>query len=181
MALGSLAGGDMKPLATSDDLDTIILFSYRWPLPSAMTSTRATTGCLVLGGINDGKIPSERYRHCGSRRGATRADEARSGVPSLGYVPSRPGRCCLVRAVLGEEEAEVDPISGGNPKGGGGMGFLVEEVILSDSGGGLRFRQKYVDSSRGGGPRGGGGLGVWEAEEDPYDSDGPMGSGDLAI
>lgn len=47
MALGSLAGGDMKPLATSDDLDTIILFSYRWPLPSAMTSTRATTGCLV--------------------------------------------------------------------------------------------------------------------------------------
>lgn len=83
--------------------------------------------------------------------------------------------------VLGEEEAEVDPISGGNPKGGGGMGFLVEEVILNDSGGGLRFRQKYVDSSRGGGPRGGGGLGVWEAEEDPYNSDGPMGSGDLAI
>uniref|UniRef100_I1Q707 Uncharacterized protein n=1 Tax=Oryza glaberrima TaxID=4538 RepID=I1Q707_ORYGL len=141
MALGSLAGGDMKPLATSDDLDTIILFSYRWPLPSAMTSTRATTCCLVLGGINDGKIPSERYGHCGSRRGATRADEARSGVPSLGYVPSRPGRCCLVRAVLGEEEAEVDPIGSGNPKGGGGMGFLVEEVVLSDSGGGLRFRQ----------------------------------------
>uniref|UniRef100_A0A0D9ZEG9 Uncharacterized protein n=1 Tax=Oryza glumipatula TaxID=40148 RepID=A0A0D9ZEG9_9ORYZ len=156
MALGSLAGGDMKPLATLDDLDTIILFSYRWPLPSAMTSTRATTCCLVDTGI----VAVGEARH-----ELTRPDLA---FPHLDM--------CLLVLVLGEEEAEVDPIGGGNPKGGGDMGFLVEEVVLNDSGGGLRFRQNI-----GGGPRGGGRLGVWEVEEDPDDSDGPMGSGDLAI
>uniref|UniRef100_A0A0D3FQ80 Uncharacterized protein n=1 Tax=Oryza barthii TaxID=65489 RepID=A0A0D3FQ80_9ORYZ len=114
MALGSLAGGDMKPLATSDDLDTIILFSYRWPLPSAMTSTRATTCCLV--GMEE----------------RTERDGRDKFLLQLHSCPFM---------VLGEEEAEVDPIGSGNPKGGGGMGFLVEEVVLSDSGGGLRFRQ----------------------------------------
>uniref|UniRef100_A0A0E0D893 Uncharacterized protein n=1 Tax=Oryza meridionalis TaxID=40149 RepID=A0A0E0D893_9ORYZ len=87
----------------------------------------------VLGGINDGKILLK-------DTGIVAVGEARHELtrPDLAFPHLD---MCLLILVLGEEEAEADPIGGGNPKGDRGMGFMAKEVILGDSGGGLRFQQ----------------------------------------